>query len=184
MKLSVNPLKWETQYSDVQVKIGLTGFKLFVPKNGSLNYVVTQAPDVDLNKFIGLNGKFLVKAVNATYKTYNTSYPPNFRLYLQQKGDNWKSNGYRWWSTAVSGYSFLPLNGKYIIGLHTIFAPVYWQGIDGKSAMTNPERFKAALKSPDKIGITFGGSYGNDFGHGVELLGGKCKIIGKEFELV
>jgi hypothetical protein len=86
---------------------------------------------------------------------------PAITLYLQRRGDDWHSAGFRWWCPA----------GRYQLdqaGERTISCPLdpaAWTGIDGKA---NPAAFTAALGDLENVGLTFGGTF---FGHGVSSSG-------------
>jgi len=85
-------------------------------------------------------------------------------LYFQQQGDDWQTDGKRWWATfarvtPIEAGEFevdIPLNGA-------------WTSVQTMTAASNPQQFANAKANADRIGFTFGG--GDGYGHGVYATG-------------
>ena len=90
--------------------------------------------------------------------------PAQLTLYFQRKGDDWRTDGWRWWAT------FATITGL-ADGEYEIVAPLdaNWTSVMELTAATHPEAFRAALADADRVGFTFGG--GDGFGHGVRATG-------------
>jgi hypothetical protein len=88
-------------------------------------------------------------------------------LYFQKAGDDWNTDGGRWWATFASQ----PVTP----GVHEIVAPLNdnWTSVIKKTAQTAPADFAAAKLKADRIGFTFGGGSSQDsgYGHGVRSTG-------------
>lgn len=81
-------------------------------------------------------------------------------LYFQRRGDNWRTDGGRWWAPFAS----VPLRGP--MGEMEIVAPLdaNWTSVIEMSARTSPNAFAAAKATADRVGFTFGNCEG--LGHG------------------
>lgn len=184
MKLSLSPENWEAQYSDVEVKYAIGGWKIVIPKGDqSVNYVVSDCPIQGFRAAI--KATFKIKSSEPKFKVFDIHHLPSFRLYFQEQGDNWQSDGFRWWSVAPSGSITLPDHTSGTVTLVTAADPALWQGLYGKLANSTKDyanRFEKACRFIDKVGITFGGSFDYGFGHGVSLESGSYKVICKYFE--
>jgi hypothetical protein len=88
-------------------------------------------------------------------------------LYFQRKGDDWNTEGSRWWATFAS----VPLEP----GVHEIVAPLdgRWTSVMTMNAVDSYGVFARAKNEADRIGFTFGGGSSNDsgYGHGVRSTG-------------
>lgn len=97
-------------------------------------------------------------------------------LYFQRRGDNWTSEGWRWWSTFTYHRPLKP--GDYVLE-----APLKatttsnWTSVTGSKALNNPA-YNRAIDNADRVGFTFGG--GDGWGHGVYATG-PAKFVLKEF---
>ena len=80
-------------------------------------------------------------------------------VYFQRRGDDWNSDGWRWWFTSGTvapipsgpGEIAAPLNGQ-------------WTSVFKMSSSGAPSQFQEAINSADRVGFTFGG--GDGYGHG------------------
>jgi hypothetical protein len=81
-------------------------------------------------------------------------------LYFQRRGDDWATDGGRWWATFAS----LPLNGP--MGETEIVAPLnaQWTSVDRMTAQNSPIEFATAKANADRVGFTFANCEG--YGHG------------------
>jgi hypothetical protein len=85
-------------------------------------------------------------------------------LYFQQRGDDWETDGKRWWATfstptPIKAGEFqldVPLNGP-------------WTSVMTMTAASNPSQFQNAKANAERVGFTFGG--GDGYGHGVYVNG-------------
>lgn len=90
--------------------------------------------------------------------------PPSVRVMLFE--DINRPVGGRWW--ALQGIELRP-------GTHSItvpIAPFWWGNEIGQRGDTEPDMFRATLRRPLQMAITFGG--GNDYGHGVRMARGSA----------
>lgn len=85
-------------------------------------------------------------------------------LYFQQSGDDWNTDGMRWWATFAAPYRIKP-------GEYTIDVPLDgdWTSVNSMTAAKNPAQFQIAKQNADRVGFTFGG--GDGYGHGVYTSG-------------
>lgn len=96
-------------------------------------------------------------------------------LYFQRKGDNWNSDGWRWWATfnvphpIVAGEFELsvPLDGA-------------WTSVETETAANSPGDFYQAKEYADRVGFTLGG--GTGYGHGVYATG-QARIVVTDFRI-
>jgi hypothetical protein len=93
----------------------------------------------------------------------DTTFTPCARVtpHFQKRGDDWKTEGYRWWATFAEG----PLT----IGEHEIAAPLdgKWTGVyAGTTAETHPAAFSSAKANAVRVGFTFGDCESS--GHGAQ----------------
>lgn len=88
------------------------------------------------------------------------SSPSAVTLYFQRRGDDWSTDGARWWATFAS----VPINGAR--GETEIVAPLdaTWTSVNTMTAQNNPEEFAAAKADADRVGFTFANCEG--YGHG------------------
>jgi hypothetical protein len=85
-------------------------------------------------------------------------------LYFQQKGDDWETDGKRWWATFNSPHPIQP--GEYEMDVPLDGA---WTSVTTMTASSNPSQFMNAKQNADRVGFTFGG--GDGYGHGVYANG-------------
>ncbi|HVL39843.1 MAG TPA: hypothetical protein VM328_10685 [Fimbriimonadaceae bacterium] len=85
-------------------------------------------------------------------------------LYFQRKGDDWRTDGWRWWATFSSP---VPI----VAGEFEVTAPLDgpWTSVNTKTATANPVDFANAKANAERVGFTLGG--GTGFGHGVYATG-------------
>jgi len=81
-------------------------------------------------------------------------------VYFQKRGDDWNTDGNRWWATFDAPYPIKP-------GDYTLDVPLNgaWTSVYTMSASSNPSAFASAKTNADRVGFTFGG--GDGYGHGV-----------------
>lgn len=81
-------------------------------------------------------------------------------IYFERKGDDWQTDGMRWWATFNAQSPIVP-------GEHEIIAPfdAKWTSVEHYNAVDNRASFLAALNNAARVGFTFGG--GTGYGHGV-----------------
>jgi hypothetical protein len=86
--------------------------------------------------------------------------PSAVTLYFQRAGDDWTTDGARWWATFASAR----LDGP--VGETEIVASLdgKWTSVLNMTAANNPNEFAAAKAQADRVGFTFGNCTG--FGHG------------------
>lgn len=96
-------------------------------------------------------------------------------LYFQRRGDDWKTDGWRWWATFTSP---IPI----VAGTFQITAPLdgAWTSVNTKTAANHPSDFAAAVQNSDRIGFTLGG--GTGYGHGVYATG-SARIVVTDFTI-
>jgi hypothetical protein len=80
--------------------------------------------------------------------------------YIQRRGDDWDTDGYRWWASYASPMPITP--GEHEL---TVQLDGPWTSVMKKTAATHPSDFQKAKDNADRIGFTFGG--GTGLGHGV-----------------
>ena len=89
-----------------------------------------------------------------------TGSPSAVTLYFQRAGDDWATDGGRWWATFASGQLSRPT------GEMEIVAPLdgKWTSVLHLSAENSRNEFEAAKAHADRVGFTFANCEG--FGHG------------------
>jgi hypothetical protein len=85
-------------------------------------------------------------------------------MYFQQRGDDWNTDGKRWWATFKTTMPIKP--GEYELDI-PLDGP--WTSVFSMSAAKNPQQFMTAKMYADRVGFTFGG--GDGYGHGVYATG-------------
>lgn len=90
--------------------------------------------------------------------------PATVSLYFQRRGDSWSAKGryefYRWYAPAQSVKQVAPGEHQIIVSL----SDPQWISVMGKTVVTNPGAFQAALAETSQIGIAFGGPSGRAHG--------------------
>ena len=96
-------------------------------------------------------------------------------LYFQRAGDDWSTDGYRWWATFNAP---MPI----IAGEFEVRAPLNgaWTSVKTKTATTSPSEFEAAKAKASRVGFTLGG--GTGYGHGVYATG-QARIVVIDFRV-
>lgn len=96
-------------------------------------------------------------------------------IYFQEKGDDWDTDGMRWWATFATP---LPINP----GEYTMDVPLdgKWTSVVSMTAATNPSQFAKAKQNADRVGFTFGG--GTGYGHGV-YADGNARFVLESFSI-
>lgn len=89
-----------------------------------------------------------------------TRSPSAVTLYFQRRGDDWASDGARWWAS----FAKVTLRGP--TAETEIVAPLNarWTSVLRMNARTNPNEFAAAKADADRVGFTFANCQG--YGHG------------------
>lgn len=89
-----------------------------------------------------------------------TGSPSAVTLYFQREGDDWATDGGRWWATFAS----VPLAGS--TGEIEIVAPLdaNWTSVSTMTAANDPDAFAAARLDAGRVGFTFANCEG--VGHG------------------
>jgi hypothetical protein len=85
-------------------------------------------------------------------------------LYFQRSGDNWSTDGNRWWATFETP-------APIVAGTFELTAPLDgpWTSVETKTAANSPDDFKQAKANAARVGFTLGG--GTGYGHGVYATG-------------
>lgn len=96
-------------------------------------------------------------------------------LYFQEKGDNWSTDGMRWWATFAAPN---PIQS----GDYTLDVPLdgAWTSVNTMTAASNPIEFTNAKQNAARVGFTFGG--GDGYGHGV-YANGTARFVLESFSL-
>lgn len=89
-----------------------------------------------------------------------TGSPSAVTLYFQREGDDWATDGGRWWATFASAQIDGPMAETEIV------APLNarWTSVSSMTAENNPNEFAAAKAHAERVGFTFANCEG--FGHG------------------
>jgi hypothetical protein len=98
-------------------------------------------------------------------------------IYFERQGDDWNTDGYRWWASFNMTTPIEP-------GTYTITVPLddarYWSSSNVKDAIKNPDDFLAAKQHTACVGFTLGG--GTGLGHGV-FATGHVRLVVTQFEV-
>jgi hypothetical protein len=96
-------------------------------------------------------------------------------LYFQQRGDDWNTDGKRWWATFDTRH---PIQG----GEYELNIPLdgAWTSVFTMTAQSNPQQFANAKQNADRVGFTLGG--GDGYGHGV-YANGVARIVVTSFRI-
>ena len=89
-----------------------------------------------------------------------TTSPSAVTLYFQRAGDDWATDGGRWWATFSSSPLSRPTGEKEIVASLN----GNWTSVLQMSARNNPREFEAAKAYTHRVGFTFANCAG--FGHG------------------
>jgi hypothetical protein len=94
-------------------------------------------------------------------------------VYFQENGDDWNTDGMRWWATFNSP---APIEA----GEFTMDVPLdaAWTSVTTMTAASNPAQFLKAKENADRVGFTFGG--GTGYGHGV-YANGSARFVLESF---
>jgi hypothetical protein len=96
-------------------------------------------------------------------------------MFFQEKDDDWRTDGKRWWATFNSPAPIQAGSYHMDIPLKALWSSVYVM-----NAETNPTEFAEAIQNTDRVGFTFGG--GDGYGHGV-YADGKARFIVTSFKI-
>jgi hypothetical protein len=96
-------------------------------------------------------------------------------VYFQEKGDDWNTDGERWWATFNSPFPIQP--GEYDMDIPLDGA---WTSVLTMTAASNPQQFATAKLNADRVGFTFGG--GDGYGHGV-YANGTARFVLTSFKI-
>lgn len=91
-------------------------------------------------------------------------------IYFQEKGDDWNTDGLRWWATFDAPTPMKP--GEYQMDIPLDGA---WSSVMTMTATGNPQQFASAKANADRVGFTFGG--GDGYGHGVYANGAARFVV-------
>jgi hypothetical protein len=85
--------------------------------------------------------------------------PATASLYFQRKGDDWSTDGWRWWAT----FATVTLDHA---GDYSMTAPLGgpWTSVERETAIANPQDFADARAHAARVGFTLGNCTG--YGHG------------------
>jgi hypothetical protein len=122
---------------------------------GHANYI-TQPCNLNGKSKISLRYTF---TGTATPKSDPTA-PSIISLYFQRKGDNWQTDGWRWFAAFAMKSPITP-------GSHEIVASLdgAWSSVMTMTAASNPAEFAAAKADTSVCGFVLGG--GTGLGHGI-----------------
>ena len=95
--------------------------------------------------------------------------------YIQRKGDDWNTDGYRWWASYASPMPITPGEHEITVELN---GP--WTSVFTKTADNDPSSFAKAKADADRIGFTFGG--GDGLGHGL-YADGSARFVLESFRV-
>jgi hypothetical protein len=96
-------------------------------------------------------------------------------LFFQQQGDDWNTDGMRWWATFDTKFPIVA--GDYELSVPLDGA---WTSVFTMTAQSNPQQFATAKNSAARIGFTLGG--GDGYGHGVYATG-RARLVVTEFKV-
>ena len=139
----------------ISMSAGPTGWYFDFPQTPNSVHYVTRAPTEAVRS--GIRMSFEISG-NAEFKEADCGGvgcvpgPGMVRIYIQRCGDDWRTNGFRFWSPP------LQLSGG-ALQMDYALDPS-WSGVFG----TDPDGFRAALSNLCAVGFTFGGMFA---GHGV-----------------
>lgn len=102
--------------------------------------------------------------------------PSGVTLYFQKSGDDWRSDGGRWWATFATATLSGASEGEIIAPLQGAWTSVYRM-----TAAANPGEFASAKDNADRVGFTFGNCTG--FGHGARATGPVTFVV-TDFQVV
>ena len=96
-------------------------------------------------------------------------------LYFERSGDDWNTDGYRWWASFAA---VMPM----VAGDHEVSARLdsNWTSVMTKTALNYPDDFSRSIQDSQAVGFTLGG--GTGYGHGVYATG-PARLIVKDFRL-
>lgn len=103
--------------------------------------------------------------------------PATVTIYFQRDGDNWRTDGQRWWAT------FSTVQLKVPMGQTEIVAPLNarWTSVSQMTAQNSPGVFAQAKAKADRVGFTFGNCEG--YGHGARATA-PVRFIVTSFEVL
>jgi hypothetical protein len=96
-------------------------------------------------------------------------------FYFQRKGDNWNSDGWRWWATFDVPHPIVA--GKFELSVPLDGA---WTSVETETAANSPGDFYQAKQYAERVGFTLGG--GTGYGHGVYATG-QARIAVTDFRV-
>uniref|UniRef100_UPI0038688432 hypothetical protein n=1 Tax=Sphingomonas sp. TaxID=28214 RepID=UPI0038688432 len=103
--------------------------------------------------------------------------PSAVTLNFQRRGDDWATDGGRWWATYAKDQNKGPMAETEIV------APLNakWTSVQNMTAKTNAIEFAAAKANADRVGFTFANCEG--FGHGARATV-PVKFVVTRFEVL
>jgi hypothetical protein len=90
--------------------------------------------------------------------------------YFQQKGDDWNTDGERWWASFNTPYPMGPGERELILPLDA-----RWTSVFTMSADSDPAQFAKAKQNAERVGFTMGG--GDGYGHGTYVTGRARMVV-------
>lgn len=109
--------------------------------------------------------------------------PALITVYFQQAGDDWRTDGKRWWATFRTNQLEPPYGPAEIVAPlqgpwpDNPGGPVTWTSVETFDAITHVNLFEAAKAKAYRVGFTLGG--GDGYGHGVNATGPARIVVTK-----
>lgn len=167
------PQGWtaDTDGNDYGTKVEADGSFDFPQTPSSVHYV-TKACDGLTGKQIRLKYRIEGGPLYAASDPKAPTIGPT--IYFERKGDDWQTDGMRWWATFASPSPIVPGEFEIIVPFDA-----KWTSVEHYNSVDNRASFLAALNNAARVGFTFGG--GSGYGHGVY---GSGRFTLLAFELV
>jgi hypothetical protein len=152
------------------------GWHIDLPQSDGVHYVTRQSGSLAGKTKITIRYRVEmsdgVKIVPSSYPNAPALGPT---LYFQRAGDDWNTDGWRWWATFSTP-------DPIVAGTFEISAPLdaLWTSVDAKTATNSPSDFASAKEHAGRVGFTLGG--GTGYGHGV-FATGQARIVVTDFRI-
>ena len=139
-----NYSKGEPLYTDGAIAINLQAQPHYVTRPGNL---------------LGKSAIRLTFSVDGPLVGVGCTTPATVSAYFQKAGDDWNTDGGRWWATFAS----VTVDHA---GDYSITAPLDgpWTSVHTMTAISDPQAFASAKANANSVGFTFGNCEG--YGHG------------------
>jgi hypothetical protein len=152
------------------------GWHIDLPQSDGVHYVTRQFGSLAGKTRITI--RYSVEAADGVKIVPSTD--PNLpslgpTLYFQRSGDDWSTDGWRWWATFTTPAPIQP--GEYEI---TAQLDGPWTSVETETAANSPADFAAAKQNAGRVGFTLGG--GTGYGHGVYATG-QARIVVTAFSI-